>query len=170
MTEWHLAQFNVATARYPLDDPRIAEFMAKLDEINALADRSPGFVWRLESISGNATGIRVADDPNLLVNMSVWQSAEALFEFVYKSAHRPIMARRRDWFVPPQGTYQVLWWVPAGTRPTVQDGLDRLAHLDRHGPSADAFDFKTRFPPPGQAGGPTDLAPEPYCVGWDQPA
>ncbi len=167
MTDWHLAQFNIATARFALDDPRIADFMAQLDDINGLAERSPGFVWRLQSDSGNATDIKVSDDPNLVVNMSVWQSPETLFEFAYKSAHREVMTRRREWFVPPSGAYQVLWWVEVGTRPTAQQGMERLARLNRHGPSAHAFNFKTRFPLPGEAGEPSDLAPEPYCVGWD---
>ena len=167
MTDWHIAQLNVATARFALDDPRIADFMAQLDDINGLAEDSPGFVWRLQSDSGNATDIQVGDDPKLVINMSVWQSAETLFDFAYKSAHRGVMTRRREWFVPPSAAYQVLWWVEAGTQPTAQEGMDRLAHLNRHGPSAHAFNFKNRFPPPGQAGGPSDLAPEPYCVGWD---
>lgn len=167
MTDWHLAQINVAHARYPLEDPRIADFVAQLDAINALAERSPGFVWRLQGDSGNATDIKVENDPNVIVNMSLWRNAEALFDFVYKSAHRPVMTRRREWFLPPEGAYQALWWVEAGRTPTLQEGLDRLAHLDRNGPSAQAFTFKTRFPAPGHAGGPRDLAPEPYCVGWE---
>jgi heme-degrading monooxygenase HmoA len=167
LTDWHLAQMNVATLRYPLDDPRVADFVNQLDEINALAERSPGFVWRLKGDGGNATDIQVTDDPDFIVNMSVWESAEALFAFVYTSAHRPVMTRRREWFVPPKGPYQVLWWVAAGATPAVQEGLDRLAHLDRHGPSAHAFTFKSRFPPPGRTGGPSDLAPDPYCVGWE---
>jgi len=168
MAAWQLAQMNVATARFPLDDPRIADFMALLDEVNALAERSPGFVWRLQSAAGNATGIRVGDDRNFIVNMSVWQSVEALFDFVYKSAHRLVMARRRDWFERPLRSYQVLWWIEAGAFPSVEDGMARLAHLEAHGPTAHAFSFKQKFPPPGIApAAPEDLAPEPYCVGWD---
>ena len=167
MTAWHLAQINLAHARYPLDDPQLADFMAQLDEINALAERSPGFVWRLQSDSGNATDIKVSDDPKLIVNMSVWESAESLFDYVYTSGHRPVMARRREWFLPPKGTYQVLWWIAAGTTPSVQDGLERLARLEREGPTPQAFTFKKRFPPPGDSGGPKDLAPDPYCVGWE---
>ena len=167
MTAWHLAQINIGTARFALDDPRIADFMDRLDEINALAERSPGFVWRLQSDSGNATDIKVGDDPNFIINMSVWQSAEALFEFVYKTGHRVVMSRRREWFLPPEGAYQAMWWIEAGHIPTVQEGMERLAHLNRHGPSAHAFNFKTRFPPPGQAGEAKDMTPEPYCVGWE---
>ena len=163
---WHIAQINVATALYPLDDPRIAEFMGLLDEINALAEASPGFVWRLKSDQGNATDIQVTDDPKFIVNMSVWQSVEALFDFAYKSAHRHVMAKRRQWFAPPVQAYQALWWVPAGVFPTAEEGLGRLAQLERDGPSPHVFTFKQKFPPPGHAGGPEDMRPEPYCVGW----
>jgi hypothetical protein len=166
VTDWHIAQINVATALYPLDDPRIADFMALLDEVNALAERSPGFAWRLKSESGNATDIKFTDDPKFIVNMSVWESVEALFEFVYKTSHRLVMTRRREWFERPQRAYQVLWWVPAGRFPTVAEGLARLDHLDAHGPTAHAFTFRQKFPPPGSVGETTDLKPDPYCVGW----
>ncbi len=166
MRDWHIAQMNVATALYPLQDPRIAEFVAALDEVNALAERSPGFVWRLKSEGGNATDIKVTDDPNTIVNMTVWESVEALFDFVYKSAHRLVMARRREWFDRPQRAYQVLWWMPAGSVPTVEEGLARLTHLEAHGATAHAFTFKQKFPPPGILGEPSDLNPDPHCVGW----
>ncbi len=164
---WHLAQMNVGTALYPPEDERLGGFMGKLDEVNALADQAPGFVWRLQSESGNATDIDVGGAPLFLVNMSVWTSAEALFEFVYKTAHRQIMVQRRQWFEKPVDLYQVLWWVPAGHTPQPQEGLDRLEELKRNGPSVRAFNFKTKFPPPDAQGEPTDLAPEPYCSGWD---
>jgi len=163
---WHIAQMNIGTTLYPLEDPRIAEFMARLDEVNALADASPGFVWRLQSASGNATDIKVSDDPNFIVNMSLWVTVEALFDFVYKSSHRLVMAKRREWFVRPSGPYMVLWWIPAGVRPTVEEGLARLTHLNAHGPSARAFTFREKFPPPGVAGIAEDLRPDPHCVGW----
>jgi len=167
MTQWHIAQMNVGTALYPLDDPRIAEFMNNLDAVNALAEQSPGYVWRLKSDSGNATDIKVSDDPLFIVNMSVWQSVEALFDFVYKTSHQGVMAKRRQWFERPAGQYLVLWWVPAGHQPTPQEGLDRLRELNRHGPTPAAFTFRAKFPPPNQAGRPEDLRPEPYCVGWE---
>lgn len=166
MAGWHIAQMNVATALRPLDDPLLADFVAALDGINALADRSPGFVWRLQSDAGNATDIQASDDPRFIVNMSVWETPEALFDFVYKTAHRTVMARRREWFSRPDGPYQVLWWVPAGTVPTVEEGLARLARLAAEGPSAAAFTFKAAFPPPDAATPPTDLRPEPHCAGW----
>ena len=146
MTGHHLAQFNIARAVAPLDDPVLADFMAQLDEINALAEDSSGFVWRLESDSGNATDIRAYDDPRMLINMSVWDSLKALFDYVYRSGHSKVMARRREWFERFAGPYVVLWWVPAGHRPTLQEAQHRLAHLERHGPSAHAFTFKQCFP------------------------
>ena len=109
-SEWHIAQINVATALYPAEDPRMSDFYSRLDDVNALADGSPGFVWRLQSESGNATDIQVGEDPLLIVNMSVWQSVEALFDFAYKSAHRHVVADRRQWFSRPDGAYQALWW------------------------------------------------------------
>ena len=166
MTAWHIAQLNVATAVAPLDSPELADFVAALDGVNALAERSPGFVWRLKSDSGNATDIRASDDPNFIVNMSVWESVEALFEFVYRSMHTKVMVRRREWFQKPDQAFQVLWWVPAGHTPTVEEALARLEHLRAHGPTAHAFTFKERYPAPGESGGPTDMKPEPYCVGW----
>lgn len=165
-TTWHIAQLNVARAVAPLDSPTLAEFMAALDGINALAEASPGFVWRLKSDSGNATDIKVGDDPNLIVNMSVWASVEALFDFVYRTSHTKVMARRREWFEKPAEAFQVLWWVPAGHRPTVEEALARLQNLRRHGSAPDAFTFKERYPAPGEMGQPTDMRPEPYCAGW----
>jgi hypothetical protein len=166
MPAWHIAQMNVGTVRYPTDDPRIAEFMNRLDEINALADASPGFVWRLQSSQGNATDIILTEDPLFLVNMSVWETVEALFDFVYRSSHQGVMARRREWFERPSGPYQVLWWVPAGTTPTAQHGLERLRHLERNGATPYAFTFRQKFAPPGVAGPAEDMWPQPYCVGW----
>ncbi len=166
MTDWHIAQLNVARAVAPLDSPLLAEFMLALDGVNALAEASPGFVWRLKSDSGNATDIKVSDDPNLIANMSVWNSVEALFEFVYRSAHTKVMTRRHEWFERPTLAYQVMWWVRAGHTPSLEEGMVRLERLRRSGPTARAFTFKQRFPPPGQPGEPTDMKPEPYCVGW----
>lgn len=164
---WHLAQLNIARALHPADDPRMREFYARLDEINALADTSPGFVWRLAGESGNATAIEVDGDPSLIVNMSVWQSVEALFDFAYRSAHKKVMSKRRQWFSRPQGQYQVLWWIPAGHRPTLSEGMARLDELNTRGTGPRAFSFKSKFAPPGCAGEPEDLKPEPYCSNWD---
>jgi Domain of unknown function (DUF3291) len=163
---WHIAQLNVGRLVAPTDSPEVAEFMAALDAVNALADAAPGFVWRLQSDSGNATDIQVSADPQFLANMSVWESVEALFEFVYRAAHNKVMVRRREWFERPVEAYLVLWWVPGGHTPTVEEAMARLDHLRAHGPTPRAFTFKEKYPPPGIAGMPEDMKHEPYCVGW----
>ena len=166
MSGWHIAQLNVGRILAPTDSPQLAEFMAALDEINARAEATPGFIWRLQSDSGNATDIRVSADPSFLVNMSVWANIESLFDFVYRSAHTAVMARRREWFEKPTEAYQVLWWVPAGQVPSVREALERLDHLRQHGPTPQAFTFNRRYPPPGELGGPQDMKPESHCAGW----
>ncbi len=162
---WHLAQINIGRLVAPQGDPRIQPFFDALDRINALADTSPGFVWRLQDESGNAMGISYSPDPLLAVNMSVWCDADALFEFVYRSAHTPVMARRRDYFQKFDGAYQALWWIEEGTVPTVSEGLSRLWLLERFGSCPQAFTFKAQFPAPGHAGLPVDHGPDPWCVG-----
>ncbi len=162
---WHIAQINVGTLVGPPGDPRVQPFFDALDRINALADASPGFVWRLQDEGGNATAMQVSPDPLFIVNMSVWTDPDALFAFVYRSAHTPEMARRREYFGRFEGAYQALWWVAAGTIPTINDGLSRLWHLDRFGPSPQAFTFKQRFPAPGIIAAPIDMQPDPWCVG-----
>lgn len=162
---WHIAQINVGRLVAPQGDARVQPFFDALDRINALADASPGFVWRLQDEGGNATAIQVSPDPLFILNMSVWTDAEALFDFVYRSAHTPVMARRREYFGGFDGAYQALWWVPAGTVPSINDGLSRLWHLDRFGPSPHGFTFKTRFPAPGLEAPPVDMQPDPWCVG-----
>lgn len=169
MSHWHIAQLNVGRAVAPPGSAELADFMAALDRINALADASPGFVWRLQSASGNATDILVSDDPRSLVNMSVWSSIETLFAFVYRSGHTAVMQRRREWFEKPTQAHQVLWWIPAGHIPTIEEALDRLAYLRREGPTPRAFTFSRRYPPPGELGSPEDMKPEPYCGGWGTP-
>lgn len=167
---WQLAQINIATLVADQGDPRVQPFFDALDAVNALAEASPGFVWRLkEEAGGNATGIIVTAEPRLIVNMSVWESAEALFDFVYRSEHRAIMTQRREFFLPPPkgAAYQALWWVPAGSAPSVSDGLAKLWHLDRFGPTPLAFTFKQRFPAPGGAATGEPLHPDGFCVGWE---
>ena len=149
MQAWNIARINIATAQFALDDPRLAAFMEQLDAINALADSAPGFVWRLQTEAGNATGIKVNDDDRLIVNMSVWQSTEALADYVYNSGHRAAQARRREWVQPPDGPYQALWWLKAGEIPAVEDGMARLERLRAHSPGPEAFGFKSLFPAAG---------------------
>ena len=149
---WHLAQFNIGRLRAEVDDPSIAEFMANLDPVNALAEASPGFVWRLQTDEGNATAIRAfPDDPLMVLNLSVWESIEALADFAYRSAHTPFLRRRGEWFERLGEAYMVLWWIPAGTVPAVDEALTRLDHLKISGPSPEAFTFRQPFPHPGGA-------------------
>ena len=148
-TALQLAQVNIGRIRGPLDGPVMAGFMARLDEINALAERSPGFVWRLQTDEGKAPDLRPhAEDGSILINMSVWESLEALQQYVYKSAHVGPLRDRKQWFEPMEGPILALWWVPAGHIPTVEEAKDRLAHLRQQGPSPGAFTFRTPFPPP----------------------
>jgi len=149
MTAYHLAELNIGriVGDTP-DDPRLAEFMAALDEVNALAEASPGFIWRLQDENGNATSITAFDDPRMLLNMSVWESAEALATFAYKTDHAAFLARRREWFEPPEGPDLVLWWVQAGHIPTTSEAKERLDKLTTDGPGPDAFTFRDRFPAP----------------------
>lgn len=147
-TRFQLAQVNIGRIRAPLDDPLLAGFVARLDDINALADSSPGFIWRLQTDAGDATSLRPYDDERILVNLSVWATPEALREFVYRSAHAGVMRQRRSWFERFDGMYYALWWVPDGHLPTVVEAKDRLEHLRSHGESAQAFTFAKLFPAP----------------------
>jgi len=142
----HLAQANVARALAPLDSPQLADFMAGLKPINDLADRSAGFVWRLQTDDGDATAIRAFDDDLIIVNMSVWESAEALADFIYRSDHLAVMRRRREWFETLAEAHLVLWWVPAGHVPDVEEAKQRLDLLRSTGPSPDAFTFRALYP------------------------
>jgi len=144
----HLAQFNIAKMIAPLDDPLMAPFVARLAPINALADGSPGFVWRLQSEEGDATVLRVFDDLDMLINFSVWESLDALRNFVYRSDHRELLKARGQWFAGNEAPHLVLWWVPAGVTPSVEEAKERLALLQAQGPSERAFDFRNPFAPP----------------------
>jgi hypothetical protein len=162
---WHLAQVNIGRLVAPEGDPRVQPFFDALDRVNALAEASPGFVWRLTGEGNNATDLRPTPDPQLAVNMSVWTDADTLFAFVYRSTHTPVMARRRDYFERFDGAFQAMWWIPAGEIPTLSDAFSRLWMLDRYGPTPHAFTFKARFPAPGLDGVPVDHQPDPWCVG-----
>jgi hypothetical protein len=145
MADHHLAQLNIARLRAPLDSPELAGFVALLPEINGLAERSPGYVWRLQDESGDATALRPFG-PDIIVNLTVWESVESLHTFSYRTAHLEPMRRRREWFVPADGPHLVLWWIPAGTRPSVAEAAERLDLLRRRGPSAEAFTFREPHP------------------------
>jgi hypothetical protein len=160
MSQFHLAEINIGRLRAPVDDPMIADFVANLDRINALADGSPGFVWRLVGDGNNATDIQPdPTDPMMALNMSVWESPEALGAFVYRSNHVGVMRRRAEWFEKIE-LYLALWWVPIGHRPSVEEGWGKIQTLRRLGPTAQAFTFKTIFPPPGAATAPSPILDE----------
>ena len=156
MRRFHLAQANIGRLRAPIEDPIMEGFRSQLDPINALADRSPGFVWRLQTEDGNALAIRPFADDRMAINMSVWESLEALQQFVYQSAHVGPLRDRKQWFDPIEGPILVLWWIHAGHVPTVNEALERRQHLKEHGPSPTAFTFRTPFPSPD--GQPEDIA------------
>lgn len=151
MSGWNVAQLNVARAVAPLTDPRLEGFMARLDEINRLADASPGFVWRLQGDSGNATDLGITSDPRFIVNLTVWASIDDLFAYTYRSDHRTVFARRFDWFERRTTPSVVLWWQPEGVIPSVAEALRRLELLAARGPGPEAFTFKQRYPPPSPA-------------------
>jgi hypothetical protein len=135
----HIAQLNIGRFRYPTDDPRMAPFMANLDRMNALAERSEGFVWRLKDESNNATAIRPANDPTMAVNLSVWESVEALERFVWATAHKQFYNRKGDWFEKLSTPHFVMWPIPAGRVPGLAEAMQRLEHLKSRGDSDFAF-------------------------------
>ena len=148
-----LAQVNIGRLRAPVESPALADFMAALDPVNAVADTSPGFVWRLQTEDGNATAVRgfewdAADSAGVIINMSVWESVEALAGFVYSAQHRQVLRRRREWFEQMREAYTALWWIPRGTIPTIADAEEKVLHLRTHGPTQVAFTLGTHFPPP----------------------
>ncbi len=145
MKQYHLAQLNIAKMKFAIDDPGMVEFVNQLDKINALADSTAGFVWRLQTEEGNATALDFFGS-DILVNMSVWQDMQSLHEYVYRSAHTQVMSRRKQWFDRMDEFYAVLWWVPAGHVPTLEEADDRLQNLNQHGSSERAFTFKKSFP------------------------
>ncbi len=146
MAEYHLAQLNISHMKYSMDAPEMAEFVARLEDVNALADRSPGFVWRLQPDDGGAAAIDIFG-PEYLVNLSVWQDVESLRDYAFRSAHKDVLARRDEWFERMPEACAVLWWVPAGHVPTLAEAAQRLAQLRQHGPTSRAFTFQRIFLP-----------------------
>jgi hypothetical protein len=158
-TSHHLAQFNVATLSAPLESAQLADFVANLEPINTLGDRSPGFVWRLQTDEGDATSIRMYDDERIIVNLSVWETPEDLWNYAYATQHLDFLRRRREWFLHTPDHTLVLWWVEAGHIPSLQEAKERLEHLRQHGPGPRAFTFRNPQPPPGAADHATAVAP-----------
>jgi len=151
-----LAQVNIGRLRAPIDSPALAGFAAELDPVNAAADAASGFVWRLQTEDGNATAVRAfewdaAGSAGVIINMSVWESVEALAAFVYSPDHRRVLRRRREWFEQMGEAYTALWWIPAGTTPTVAEAEEKVIYLRAHGPTPQAFTLRMHFPPPGGA-------------------
>ena len=151
-----LAQTNLAWARYPLDDPRMARFVNAIDRINVLGDSSPGCLWRYRTEEGDATAVRILDDARILFNLTTWRSVEDLRNYAYRTGHVDFFRRRREWFLPPPKPPLAMWWVPAGYRPTVGESVARLERLWRDGPTPEAFTLKTAF---GQDGTPLPSRP-----------
>jgi hypothetical protein len=149
---FQLAQINIGRLIAPVDSPAIAGFVARLDPVNALAEGSPGFVWRLKSDSGNATDIQYNGDPLTIVNMSVWESIEALRDYVYASDHIHALRQRASWFERSNQPNYCLWWVPAGHQPAVAEGKERLEHYQAHGATEFSFSFAQCFPVPRGTG------------------
>ena len=146
MSRYQLAQLNIAKMKFAIDDPGMSDFLARLDDINALADSAPGFVWRLQTEEGDATGIDHFGTDSL-VNMSVWRDLESLHNYIYLSAHNEVMALRKQWFERMTEAYSVLWWVAENHIPTVEEASERLECLRLRGPGAGAFTFKQAFDP-----------------------
>ena len=166
-----LAQVNIGRLLAPVDSPQLAGFMAALDPVNALADAARGFVWRLQTEEGNATAVRAFEwdqvgSAGVILNMSVWESVEALAAFVYSEQHRQVLRRRREWFERMEEAYLALWWIPRGQVPTTEDAEDRIRHLRAHGPTARAFTLRVHFPPPGNG----ETSPRPGRADWMCPA
>jgi uncharacterized protein DUF3291 len=160
---FHLAQINVGRLLAPLDDARIAGFVAGLEPINRLAEASPGYVWRLQSEAGNATDILLTDDNLFIVNLTVWESIDTLRDFAYSTAHVEVLRQRRSWFERHVEPHFALWWIAAGTLPSPTDALERVERLRRLGPTAEAFTFRSPFGPPGSAApAPSDIDAE-FC-------
>ena len=151
-----LAQVNIGRLVAPIESPLIADFVAALDEVNAVADAAPGFVWRLQTEDGDATAVRgfeqdaVGAGGGVVINMSVWESVAALAAYAYGDAHIAVLRRRREWFERMTHAHLVLWWIPRGHIPTVREAEDRLDHLRAHGPTAHSFTLRQHFPPPGE--------------------
>jgi heme-degrading monooxygenase HmoA len=167
--DYVIAQVNIGRLVAPLDSPQLAGFVANLDSVNAVADAAPGFVWRLQTEDGNATALRGFEQDamgapgGVLINMSVWESVEALAAYVYGDAHRAVLRRRREWLERMKDAYTTLWWILRGRLPTIREAEDRVRHLRAHGPTPRAFTLRVHFPPPDSAGDTPVLSPEDWA-------
>lgn len=146
--DYYLAQLNIAKTLAPLESPKLKEFVDNLDRINGIAESSPGFVWRLKDDTGNATEISAFDDPNIIVNMSVWQDIQSLKQFMFKTDHASFLMRREQWFEKPTQPTYVLWWMPKTHTPTLDEAKQKLAHLREHGDTEHAFSMRKVYAAP----------------------
>ena len=144
----YLAELNIGRARGEADDPVMHGFTSRLDAINALADQSEGFIWRLQTDAGNATDIRPYEDKRILINLSVWASVKALRHFVYEASHGKMVRDGNEWFERSRAAQIVLWWIPEDHRPTLKEATERLERFRCHGPTPEAFDFAHLYPAP----------------------
>ncbi|MCU0480672.1 MAG: DUF3291 domain-containing protein [Anaerolineae bacterium] len=147
MTTYHLAQVNIALPLAPLDSEQLHGFVSRIDEINAVAERTNGFIWRLKGEADNALALRVFEDDRLIINMSVWESFDALYNYTYYSDHAQVYRQKGGWMEKLAYAHMALWWQPAGIMPTALDGKTRLEYLQKHGATPYAFTFKKRFSP-----------------------
>ena len=145
MPTFYIAEVNIARLHAPIDHPMIKDFADGLDRINALAENSAGFVWRLKDDAGNATSFKPYADELIVVNLSVWETVDALFQYVYSSEHVDFFRRRKEWFSKLETPYFAFWWQPAEQMPTLQEGVARLDYFTQHGATPYAFTFKKRF-------------------------
>lgn len=164
MSRYELAELNIAVMREPLESPGMADFVANLERINALAESSPGFRWRLKEETGDATALRPLGEQTL-INMSVWRDVESLNLYVYKSAHVEFMRRRREWFERMGESHMVLWWIAKGHQPTIEEAISKLELLRARGPTSEAFTFGKAFAAPDAVDSAT-----PFTLGWECPA
>ena len=145
---YHLAELNIARMLYQMDDPRFSGFVNRLEEINTLAEQSKGFIWRLKTDEGDAMSIRAFEDDMLIINMSVWESIEDLYQYTYYTAHAELFRQRQDWFEHLKEPMFAMWWVPEGHIPDLEEAKEKLELIRLKGPTAEAFHFKKRFDPP----------------------
>jgi heme-degrading monooxygenase HmoA len=174
--DYVLAEVNIGRLLAPIDSPLIADFVAALDSVNATADAAPGFVWRLQTEDGNATAVggferdAAGAGGGVVINLSVWESVEALAAYAFGDEHLAVLRRRREWFEKMREAYLVLWWVPRGHIPSVAEAEERLHYLRAHGPTPYAFTLRQHFPPPGDVDADADAEPIRSPEDWTCPA
>ena len=167
--DYVVTQVNIGRLVAPLDSPQLADFVANLDPVNALADLAPGFVWRMQTEDGNNLAVRgfeadgAGSGGGIVINMSVWESVETLAAYAYSEGHRAVLRRRREWFELMKEAYMAAWWIPRGHIPTVREAEDRVHHLRKHGPTPQAFTLKVHFPPPGDRTSGPLLSPDDWA-------